>query len=471
MSQQHGVPTNMWGVWQDSKASINKYFSLIAERYFPNDTPRRAAFVGLLEQAFLPNLAIAVQVRDPAMYTRIELREMTARQPVSQQFAMVGQDVASFVQRVEQNICNLMQMGKTPREQKYHLDLIIDWLAQTIEKPVPWLYAVDEAGKIDRFNNPVPHIETIIDAASRGYRGFRMEGLVRGFDYREYDHVAASADQYRFMRLASVEALQYAARTLNTHMQYGPQHNGMGLDYEAMLASGGCNFVALCCPQGRVEGIVTLQDGVLYEATGAHGALLNKRHMEMVIGYVTRNGFQVSQQVAHHGMVVTQQGLVSYLDLFDMHRAQVVQVQGDLNLQGMREGIPTHGLAMYLRDVDVTGNLIVTGSDIKGLMNVRAGQILAVDCPKLNDIDASVAAQWLLTDRQPGTKPGSLRIRMGAKRLSAIYEVAVYDPAERCVVEVMSGQAFATLGGIDTQAIEAWMHRHAAKAAGGRPQR
>lgn len=436
--------------WFEAEDALQGYFQHIAEQHFPYDQKKAVQLIDCLGQALLPVVAKTGRVENHEKRTPRYLKAMERWSALSAEFLQAGYEMTSFMNRVKRELRQSLGFEGDFKVQQYSLDLVIDWLVDAVDKQKHWLFSYDKLGRIDLFNHSKQQGEGLLKLAHADFKGFRMAGLARGLDYetvRLNGRPAITKDGLRFVRIKSLAALNKAGKDLQNCLRNKPRDNELHLDYASLFQSGRVEFIALCGAQGEVHGLLSVQNGVIQEASGKQSELLNRKYMAAIIDFATDYGLDVTPHVYRTGIVKTTSGLVSYLDLVDRHRHQTLHVAGDLMLNKLRSPYQLHREAFALYNIRVDGILFMHDCAVQAMDYVSANSIAALGCTFLKEISATVYAGTLMTDRTPAdmkleTQPTRAGSNIGLVKICKPFQLGHkgYD-----VVQVMTGEAYAEL--------------------------
>lgn len=436
--------------WFEAEDALQGYFQHVAEQHFPYDQQKAAQLVDCLGQALLPVVAKTGRVENHEKRTPRYLKAMEEWSALSAEFAHAGYEMTSFMHRVKRELRKSLGFDGDFKVQQYSLDLIIDWLVEAVDKQKHWLFSYDALGRIDLFNHAKQQGPALLKLANADFKGFRMVGLARGLDYETVNlngRPAVTKDGLRFVKIKSIAALDKAGKDLQNCLRNKPRDNELHLDYQSLFQSGRVEFIALCGAQGDIHGLLSVQNGVIQEASGKQSELLGRKYMAAIIDFATDLGLDTTEHVYRTGIVKTTSGLVSYLDLVDRHRHTTLHVAGDLLLNKMRRSYETHRLPFALHNIRVDGVLLMHDCAVQAMSQVFANTIAALGCALLKEISATVYAGTLITDRSPAdmqleTQPNRASTNINLVKICRPFEVGQkgYD-----VVQVMTGEAFAEL--------------------------
>lgn len=351
---------------------------------------------------------------------------------------------------IDEALRQLLGFGGDDKVQHYSFDLVVDWLMDAVDQQKSWLYNYDSLGRIALFNHTKQQGPILLAFAEQDFSGFRMKGLVRGIDYEVPGTDEISGDMngaLRFIRIKSVDALKRAGDDLQNCIRNKPRDNALQVDYQAALRGGDVAFIALCGAQGEIHALMTIQNGMIKEVGGKQGVLPNKKYMDPIVDFANRHRLKVHDKVAITGLVKTQTGFVRYLDLVDPHRDVPLHIEGDLNLSDVHDVFNVHNVPFNLQNFQVNGHLIMHRCYVRSLSNITAETIAVMGCGHLGQIDTSVKAELLITDRAPKdlklcaiTPHGRTNIK-----IVKICDPLGKDPNGYTVVQRMTGEAYAEL--------------------------
>lgn len=380
---------------------LGVYCYHLSQRKFPNDAARAQQFADLAMQVF--TYVFSNSPSDEPSPTRFEqlVDKITPWKAAQAEFARAGVHLNNIIGSVE----NKLRRGLAPRNsdkvQRYYLAVVSDWLEQVVVQQVPWLFIRDRHGQITKLKDIMLTPETLLAVARGNYKGFHMYGLLKNMDYIVGPPI--NNDGMRFVQLTSLDALEQAGRELQNCLQYPAGMNDLHINYHEEMMSGRVQFIALCNARGGMHGLLRIADGVLLEASGKQSALLAPRYMHEVIEYLYDHCIVPSPYVFLHGVIQATRGLTSYLELVNKNRRERLCVNGDLILDYIRRDFKTHGLPFDITNLAVQGTLFLDNTQVQSITNTQAARIVITRSPELHELDRTVVADELHTDRHAST--------------------------------------------------------------------